>query len=224
MTVVWDDKQFQKDLKNAIEYSIGFLEGAEKGKDKFITNFANTTIKAMKDFIDSMARIDPQMYHHIYEWYRTGSPDARLYNIRKTITSSGFDLTYSFSQSQTIQHGSKEPFRNKAAIMEKGVAVTIKPKRAKALAFMIDNHEVFSKGPVVINDPGGPLVQGAFQNVINVFFNNYFKQSFLKSSGLLEHLQSPVLFKQNFGNAKTGGKTLGQKIGYTWITMGGIND
>lgn len=223
MTVVWDTKQFNLDMKNAIQYSLGFLDGAEKGKEKFLTKYAEKTIQGMKDYIDSMARVDPQMYHHIYEWYQVGSPEGRLYNIRKTIESNGFTLSYSFSQSQSIQTGSLEPFRNKAKIMEQGRAVTIKPKKAKALAFMIDNQEVFSTAPIVVTDPGGPLVKHSFEHAIQSFFKNYFSQSFLKSSGIYEHLANPIAFKNNFGAGKLGGKELGTKVGYTWITMGDIN-
>jgi hypothetical protein len=107
--------------------------------------------------------------------------------------------------------------------MEEGRAVTIKPKKAKAIAFMIDNKEVFSKGPIVINDPGGPLVQHAFEHAIQSFFKNYFSQAFLKSSGIYDHLKNPIAFKNNFGASVTGGKALGTKVGYTWITMGGTN-
>lgn len=222
--VYFDDKTFLKEMENVFGYSEGFLEGVQKGKLAFLDNFSNTIIKGMKDFIDSNARVDPQMYHHIYEWYQTGSPNARLYDIKYKILKTGISLNYSFSQSKSIQMGSNQPFYNKAKIMEKGIAVKIKPKKAKALAFIVDGQQVFSKAEVIVSDPGGPLVKGAFQHVVNLFLKSYFKQSFLESSGLKEYISNPLVFKTNMKSAKRGGKTLGVEVGYNWISKaGGLN-
>lgn len=222
ITAVWDDKKFIKEMNNIINYSFGFLDGIEKGEQEFLKKFSKDVIQSMKDFIDSNARTDPQMYHHIYEWYQTGDAKARLYNIKSRVQKGKISLNYSFSQSQSIQSGSKEPFRNKAQIMESGTAVTIKPKNSKVLAFMIDNQQVFTSKEVVVRNPGGHLVKHSFENVVNVFFSSYFKQSFLLSSGILQHLKNPQAFKNNLSKAKTSGKALGQEVGYNWISnLGG---
>ena len=223
MTIIWDNKKFEKDMHNIVQYSLGFMEGVEKGKTQFVEAFAQKTSEALKEFIDSMARTDPQMYHHIYEWYMTGSPKARLFRVKKIIVPGGFRLEYSFSQSKSIQNGSIEPFRDKAKIMEEGKPVVIKPTKSKVLVFMADNQEVFSSKPSIVNNPGGTQVKNAFHNVVELFFKNYFKQSFLRSSGIYEHLSKPVAFKNNFSSAATGGRSLGTKVGYTWIIMGALN-
>jgi hypothetical protein len=222
LNVIWDDKKFVKDMNNIINYSFGFLDGIQKGEQVFLQKFSQEIIQSMKDFIDSNARVDPQTYHHIYEWYQTGEANARLYKIKYRTERGKINLDYSFSQSQSIQSGSREPFRNKASIMESGTAVTIKPKNSKVLAFMVDNQQVFTSKEVTIKNPGGPLVKHSFEHIINVFFSSYFKQSFMLSSGMFEHLKNPVAFKQNLKRATSGGKALGEQVGYNWIAnLGG---
>ena len=173
INIVWNDKTFVKEMNNIVNYSFGFLDGIHKGEKQFLQKFSTEIIQAMKDFIDSNARTDPKMYHHIYEWYETGNANARLYNVKYRTSKGTISLNYSFSQSKSIQSGSREPFRNKASIMESGTAVTIKPKNSKVLAFMIDNKEVFTTKEVLVKNPGGPLVKHSFENVINMFFKIY---------------------------------------------------
>ena len=38
--------------------------------------------KDFGDFIDSQARTKPKSLHHVYEWNKTGSPDARLFTLK----------------------------------------------------------------------------------------------------------------------------------------------
>jgi hypothetical protein len=222
--ITFDDLKFNKEMENILGYSLGFLEGVEKGKENFLRSFAPDIIRGMKDFIDSNARVDPQMYHHIYEWYQTGSANSILYNIKYRVNKNGISLNYSFSQSKSIQNGSKEPFYNKATIMENGVAVTIKPQKSNVLAFVVDGQQVFTKKEVVVSNPGGTRVKGSFEHIINLFLSSYFKQSFLQSSGIRDYLQKPLVFKTNLKSAKTGGKNLGEQVGYNWIShAGGLN-
>jgi hypothetical protein len=47
-------------------------------------------------------------------------------------------------------------------VMEYNIAVTIKPKRAKMLAFPIGDRVIFTKGPVFVENPGGMGTTGAF--------------------------------------------------------------
>lgn len=220
LSVVMDNRQFQKEINNIMQYSTGFLEGVEKGKSAFYIALAPQIAEMASQFIDVNARMSPELLHHVYEWEKVGSPEARLFDIDYKITGVGITFTSSLKQSSSIKNGSNVPFYNKAKIMEEGVAVTIKPKRASALRFEVDGQEVYTSREVRVDNPGGQT-QGQFNNVISNFFGVYFRQSFLNSSGLLQYFKSPQVYKKNLGSAKRGGRSLGLKTGYQWVANAG---
>jgi hypothetical protein len=222
MKLQYDTKQFMKDMSNVVNYSIGFLEGVKTGKTAMLENVGSLTIESMKQFIDSMARVDNEMLHHVYEWNQTGSPDARLYDLTYTVSNLGLSIRSSFRQSSSIQSGSRVPFYDKARIMENGIPVTIRPVRAKVLAFEDGGEQVFTKGPVTVSNPGGQRVQGGFEKAFDVFMNQYFSQAFLSSSGILGYLQNPVAYKKNLPAGKRFGKSSGYATGYRWIANAGV--
>jgi hypothetical protein len=164
--------------------------------------------------------MSPELLHHIYEWEKVGSPEARLFDIDYKITGIGITFTSLLKQSSSIKNGSNVPFYNKAKIMEEGVAVTIRPKKASVLRFEVDGQEVYTSREVRVDNPGGQT-KGQFNNVINNFFGVYFRQSFLNSSGLLQYFKSPQVYKKNLGSAKRGGRSLGLKTGYQWVANAG---
>jgi len=81
MRAVFNSAQFKKEMNNMVDYSMGFLEGIQRGKTVFLKTIGVETVELMKEFIDSNARVNPDMLHHVYEWNQTGSPSARLYDI-----------------------------------------------------------------------------------------------------------------------------------------------
>jgi hypothetical protein len=81
MRAVFNSNKFKKEMNNIVDYSVGFLEGVQKGKTVFLKTLGMETVELMKQFIDSNARVNPDMLHHIYEWNQTGSQNARLYDI-----------------------------------------------------------------------------------------------------------------------------------------------
>ena len=214
ITAKFNDKDLFRDIMNVIEYSRGYIEGAEKGKPKFLSEMGAMTIEIAKEFIDTNARLDPQRLHHVYEWYLTGSPEARLYDIDYVVNKDSILFTYQFKQSQSASRGSTTPFYDKARVMESGMAVTIKPKNSSVLAFDINGEPYFRPGPIVVDKPGG-AVAGQFEKVLDTFFNQYFKQSFLRVSGLAYNLESPAEFHRNL--RKNKGRAEGIKAGYNWI-------
>lgn len=216
ISVKFDTRALNKELTNLIQYSEGFLEGVHLGKKEFLDNIGRDVLDTMRMFIDSNARVNPQALHHVYEWSQTGSPNARLFDITYTVSNLGLSFKSTFSQSKSIKEGSTEPFYNKAKIMEEGIPVVIKPKKAKVLAFDINGEEIFTKNPVTVENPGGQ-VQGQYERVFDQFFSKYFTQAFLKSSGILEQFQNPVVYKRNFNSGKMGGKSRGVQTGYRWI-------
>jgi hypothetical protein len=207
---------FEKTLQNVVNYSFGFLEGAQNGKRAMLDNLGKGTIEALNQYIDAMARGDQAALHHVYEWYQTGSPAGRLFDLGYTVSNAGLSVKSSFRQSNTVAENSNEPFYNKARIMEEGIAVTISPKR-KALVFEDGGETVFVSRPITINNPGGTAVEGSYERVFDSFFKNYFTQAFLKASGLFDYISKPVLYKKNIAAGSKGGRQVGKKVGYTWI-------
>lgn len=218
MRVTLDTRSMEKQLLNIYEYSLGFLDGVNKGKSKFLNNLGIGIIEVLKQYVDSEARSNPKALHHIYEWYQTGSPNSRLYDFNYTVSSLGLSFNSSFSQSKTISNGSSTPFYNKAKIMEDGIPVTIAPKKANKLVFEIDGETIFTDKEVTVLNPGGELVEGSFEKVVDEFFNVYFRQSFLQSSGIYSYLQNPIVYKKNFAAGAKSGKSTGVDTGFKWIT------
>ena len=161
-----------------------------------------------------------EVVHHVVYWNQTGSPEARLFDIRYAVNGVGLSFDSKFKQSRSIKDGSRVPFYDKARIMENGIPVTIVPKN-RVLAFNVDGEDVFTSSPVTVTNPGGN-VEGEYERVFDSFFNLYFKQSFLASTGILSYLENPIDFKKNFSKGKSGGRALGISIGKQWIAKAGI--
>jgi hypothetical protein len=220
--IVFDSKQFKIDMTNIVDYSIGFLDGIEGGKTIFFKNLGYQTKELAEMYIDSMAKMDPASLHHVYEWYRTGSPDGRLFHLHYTVSNLGLSFKSTFSQSKSVKSGSNTPFYNKAKIMENGTPVVIEPKRAEVLSFDVDGQTIFTKGPVVVNNPGGVQVQGSFERSFDSFFSRYLSQALLKVSGVEQYLKNPVVYKRNLSAGKRGGKSTGYNTGFRWIANAGV--
>ena len=218
MRVSLNSRAFEKQLDNLIDYSLGFLDGAKAGKRLFFNNLGQGVIQALSLYIDSSARSNPSALHHVYEWTKTGSPSARLFDLSYTATGSGLSIGSTFKQSHTVQKDSSVPFYNKARVMESGMTVRIKPKRGGVLAFEQAGETVFTKKDVVVTNPGGNEVAGSFQKTFDEFFKFYFTQAFLKSSGLLDYIEKPTIYKKNFSSGLRNGKSKGYSTGFKWIT------
>ncbi len=217
----FNDSTFFKEMSNVVKYAEGFLEGAQVGKPQLLNKMGRTIKEVLKEFIDAQARVDPQRLHHVYEWYQSGQATARLFDIDYAVTGAGLTFSSTFSQSKSLARGSTVPFYDKAYIMENGIPVTIKPKTAKALAFTDGGEDIFVKGEIEIQNPGGSEVAGSFQEVMNIFFDRYLTQSYLVASGFTYHLENATDFKKNLARGKSGGKATGRQIGYNWIVKAG---
>jgi len=221
MLLKYNTKSFIKTMDNIVDYSFGFIDGVKRGKRTFLTVLGKETVEALKQYIDINAKNNPKLLHHVYEWYKTGSPSARLYDIDYTISNIGLSFNSTFKQSKSFAEGSRVPFYDKARIMENGVAVTIRPKEANVLSFNVDGEQIFTPGPIVINNPGGN-VKGEFERIFDSFFNQYFTQSFLRASGVYSYLENPTVFKQNIRSGAKIGRSHGVKTGYTWVANASI--
>ena len=214
----FNTNQFAKEMDNIAEYAIGFLEGAQLGRSELMYAIGESTREILEEYIDASARVAPDLLHHVYEWYMTGSPQARLFEIVARSNAREITFDANFRQSSSIKSGGKKPFYNKATVMERGIPLTIRPRESKVLAFEDDGEQVFTRGPVVVQDPGGPMVQGSFERTFNSFFDNYFSQSFLRISGLEDRMDRTNIFVRNMSKGKAMGKSAGKDVGYRWIT------
>jgi hypothetical protein len=216
-----DSRAFRKDMNNIIQYSFGFLEGAQRGKMVMYRTLGQGVSKIMYEFIDTNARVSPTTLHHVYEWSQVGTPEGRLFDIDYTVSNLGLTFKTNLKQSTSIKDGSRVPFYDKARIMENGIAVTIAPKKAEALRFEVNGEEVFTKEPVTVLNPGGET-QGKFEKVIDTFFNSYFRQSFLRISGLETHFNNPSVYRKNIQSGKKQGRSAGIKTGFQWVASAGV--
>lgn len=218
--VKFDSRKFEKDLKNIIDYSIGFVDGIHIGKKEFFNKLGPVIGEQASQFIDANARVDYNSLHHIYEWSEVGNPSSRLFDIKFTVSNLGLSFFSTFSQSKSLQDGSRVPFSDKARVMESGMSVNIETKYAQALRFEVGGEVVYTKKPVIVDNPGGDT-QGQFANVFDMFFGRYFSQSFLRSSGLNQYFENPQVYKKNLRSGKSRGRSAGIATGSKWIANAG---
>ena len=211
--------KFMKDMNNVLGYSSGFLDGVQQGKTTFFKSLGAGLSEIFKQYVDSNARVNPQLLHHIYEWNQIGSPNARLFDIDYVVTGKGLSFNSTFRQSDSIKNGSRVPFYDKARVMEEGLSVTIVPKQ-RVLAFEQNGETVFTTKPVVVDNPGGQTA-GEYEKVFREFFGRYFTQAFLVSSGVATYLKSPADFYKGMKSAKTRGRAHGLSVGREWIEKAG---
>ena len=218
MRVTTNLKQFESQMNNIVKYSIGFLDGVENGKTIFLKNLGLGTIQALAAYVDVSAKGNPRALHHVYEWYQTGSPNARLFDLDYTVSNLGLSINSTFKQSRTLREDSNEPFYNKASIMERGVPVTITPKKSSVLVFEEGGETIFTKNPITVRSPGGDEVRGSFEKTVDEFILRYFKQSFLRASGIYDYIKKPTLYKKNIKAGSRMGRGKGIDTGFKWIT------
>jgi hypothetical protein len=217
MKISTNTKSFTKQMNNIVNYSFGFLDGVEKGKSVFLNNLGHGVLTALYDYIDASARSNPRAMHHIYEWMQTGSPEARLYDLSYTVSNLGLSFKSKFTQSQSFSRDSNTPFYDKARIMEQGIPVKIAPVRSDVLVFDINGETVFTKKEVTVQNPGGTEVVGSFERAVDEFMLGYFKQSFIRASGLYDYISKPIIYKANVAAGSRMGRAKGVDTGFKWI-------
>jgi len=215
--VTTNTRHFKRTMDNIIDYSYGFLDGVQDGKKVFLEKLGREVITALSQYIDINAKANPKALHHVYEWYRVGSPAARLYDIDFIVNKNGLALFSNFRQSRSMSNDASEPFFDKAKIMEQGKTVVIKPKGGSVLAFESGGDTVFTKRPITVRNPGGDEVQGSFEQVFDEFMLKYFKQSFIRASGLYDYIKKPTAFKKNIRAGSKAGRPKGVSTGFSWI-------
>ena len=217
-----DTKEFNKTLRQAIQYSNGFLQGANISKLKFNQELGAYALESLNKYIDSKARMSPETLHHVYEWGRVGDPSSRLFEINVDVTTSNIKFSGKFLQSTSISDTSNEPFFDKANVMENKISITVEPRSSEALAFQDGTESVFGIGSIFIDSPGGEGVAGSFGRAVADFFDFYFTNTVLEQSGILKNLSRPKEFAEGFySGASGGGRSAGLNAGKKYMRVKG---
>ena len=210
-----DMTEFNATMKKAFDYSNGFLNGLEQNEQYFNNQLAEIIKEAFYKYVDSVARLEPDRLHHIYEWEQSGVDTARLFRIEAFSGRQSIRFVTEFMQSTSTSPSANEPFVNKAEVMEAGTMVTITPRGEGPLVFEGDDGEmVFTNQEVTIENPGGN-VSGQFAAVAREFFENYLDQALLKE--LVLKLQTPIEFSQGWGKGMN--YATGQRQAKNYLTI-----
>lgn len=150
----------------------------------------NQIDKDFGEYIDSLARSKPKSLHHVYEWKRVGSKNARLFKLNK-LSQEGlsFKIGFEYQISKTAVPNSfskrRHVFKNKAAVMEAGMPLKIAPRASQRLVFEYGGTTVFMpKGAsVTVKRPGGAAAKNQFTLAYSRFFNGNLVNASIKRSG-----------------------------------------
>jgi len=168
--------------------------------------------------VDSYARSNPKKMHHVYEWGQIGNPSGRLFVIeRGAIVSGNLSINSRFLPSklpvpinpELLTPGKtgktvtrRSIFRDKATVMEQGLAVSFTAQRV--LAFAGSNGLVFIAPGKTINilDPGGKQVKNAFAEYMLEWYTEN-GNSVMESSGFYDRVASEVAIVLNSNTPST---------------------
>jgi hypothetical protein len=168
-------------------------------QNKFNSMIFNQINEDFGAYIDAKARTSPLALHHVYEWKKAGNKESRLFEINK-LSQDGlsFSIGYSFKLSKSLVPTNKgkhrHVFANKAAVMESGMPVVIRPRSAERLVFEVDGSTVFMpKGaPVTVTKPGGVRVKDTFKVSYKHFFTGNLVNLSIKKSGFQKMFNSSI--------------------------------
>jgi hypothetical protein len=214
-----NSKEAMRVLNNVVNYSEGFIKESKAKESYVASKLASTSITAFYEYLDVLARTNPGMLHHVYEWGEAGNPGARLVELKKVLAGKKVEIASEFIMSTTIPENGSEPFWNKAEVMEEGITVQVNEVSAQALFFQIDGEEFFRTGPIVIENPGGEQVRGSFVRAFEEFYNNYFDQVYLRSIRFYDHFTKSREFESGFNSAVRSGSaaSMGRRSALSWI-------
>ena len=181
--------------------------GSIAAKQKFMTDVYPALKIGLGEYIDAKAHTNPKSLHHVYEWNMVGEPAGRLWRTKMTRTGSGsMRINYYFVNSKRVVPINpilKKPgpsgsfvskshiFKDKAIVMEGGNPVVISRKSSKFLAIpegkfdgsKFGNQITFTKGPIVVRNPGGAATKLGFARAFSMWFGSGLATKYLKTTG-----------------------------------------
>lgn len=217
----FDTRQFIKILNNSVDYSHGFVSGAQMNKLEFNRVLGGYTAEALGQYIDSKARMNPDSLHHVYEWGSVGESSSRLFTFNVISKANSIEISGKFLPSRKPSPNSEDAFSNKAEIMENRIEITIEPKESDVLVFEDGGDTVFVSKSISISNPGGDAVAGSFKEVVDEFFQRYFTISIL--NGILKDLSTPEEFARYFSQGAKSGRSVGVKAGRKYFSVKGFD-
>jgi hypothetical protein len=159
--------------------------------DQIDTDFGN--------YIDALARSKPKSLHHVYEWKKVGNKNARLFKLNKISQDRlSFRINYQLLQSKSMVPSSngkrRHVFANKAAVIDEGKPLVIRPKNAERLVFEYEGETVFMpKGKsVTVRRPGGSAATNQFSLAHSRFFSGRLVNESIKRSGFQKIFNSSM--------------------------------
>ena len=221
-----DGKEARKVLNNLVEYSDGFITETKAKESTITQRLTDMSIDQFYTYLDQLARVNPGMLHHVYEWGMVGDPSGRLYELKRKLSKSTGIVTADFIESQVPTQNSDQVFYDKATIMEEGITVIVNEVEAEALFFEVDGVEYFRTGPIVIENPGGPDVRGSFVEQFEQFYNVYFDEVYLRAIRFYQYFMDAKPYEQNFKAAMKSGNArgIGKKTALSWVMNMPVGD
>lgn len=151
------------------------------------------------EYIDAQARVKPASLHHMYEWKEAGNKNARLFKLNK-VSQDGlsFKINFEYLPSKSLVPDNfgkaRHVFKNKAAVMEAGMPLVIRPKAAERLAFEVRGSTVFiPKGAsVTVRNPGGAKARNQFILNYSRWFSGQLVNNSIKKSGFQRMFNSSM--------------------------------
>ena len=207
-------------LNNTTNYAQGFLQGIEMSKLEFNRVLGGYTAEALKEYIDSKARMNPDSLHHVYEWGEVGKNSGRLFEINVNSMANSISFSGKFLTSKSPASESGQVFYDKANVMENRISVVVEPKNSPVLVFEDGSETVFTTNSIYISNPGGDEVAGSFGMAVEEFFDKYFTASILQ--GILKDLSTPEEFSQYFLEGSKSGRSVGVKAGRRYYRVKGM--
>jgi hypothetical protein len=196
--------------------SIKYLTTAEFSDAVCRAAFVLVTKKFMPA-VDKFSGMNPKAMHHIYEWKKVGSPEARLFVMSRAKIANGLYLIQStFTQSKVPSPvdpellipgktgkyiSSRNIFKNKAEVMEKGIAINYEAKKFQPFVGINGMQFIRPGQRVYIQNPGGKYTKGSFERFMTAWYSKN-SQVIMDSSGLYEKIANEaaiVLSKNNAG-------------------------
>ena len=212
-----DTRDLSRKIRGTVNYTQGFFYGVETEKITFMRFLAGFTREALYKYIDSRAKVNPNALHHVYEPNQVGSSSARLYKFSATATINNIMFAGEFLPSTRPSDTSDEPFRNKAEIMENGIAITITPKDSDFLVFEDNGETFFTRNSITIEHPGGDEVAGSFGMVVDDFFSQYLTTALF--APIFKDLQTADEYIKNFSS---GTRAAGVLAGKRYLSVTGV--